>query len=224
MAKILVIEDERDLSGPIKDWLTNESHLVEIVDNGNLAVDYLRVNKYDVIVLDLMLPGMGGMEVCRWFREHAGITPILMLTAKSSIEDKEAGLDAGADDYLTKPFHLKELSARIRALLRRPAAVTGQIYQVHDLQLDSAKRLVTKQGKELHLLPKEYSMLEFLVRHAGQAFSAEALLERVWSSDSSAMPETVRTNIKTLRKKIDTPGRSSIIHTVHGIGYKIEAD
>jgi DNA-binding response OmpR family regulator len=223
MAKILVVEDEPDLAGPIRDWLSTENHLVEIVDNGNLAVDYLRVNKYDLIVLDLMLPGMGGMDVCRWFREHAGTTAILMLTAKGSIEDKEAGLDAGADDYLTKPFHLKELAARIRALLRRPAQVSRRSYQIGDLEIDTAKRLVRKQDREVHLLPKEYSLLEFLVRHAGQIFSAEALLERVWASDSSAMPETVRTNIKTLRKKIDTAGRASIISTVHGIGYKIEA-
>jgi len=224
MAKILVVEDERDLSEPIKEWLGREGHIVEVVDNGVLALDCLRVNKYDVVILDLMLPGVNGMEVCRRFRDKSGVTPILMLTAKAEIEDKEAGLDAGADDYLTKPFHLKELSARVRALLRRPQPVTGNVYTLDDLIIDTSRRLVTKQGRELHLLPKEYSLLEFLARHNRQIFSAEALLERVWNSEAAVMPETVRTHIKTLRRKIDTPDRPSIIQTVHGIGYKIEID
>lgn len=223
MAKILVVEDEHDLSGPIRDWLTRENHLVEVVDNGAVALDYLRVNKYDLVVLDLMLPVLSGMEVCRQFRDRGGTTPILMLTARSAVDEKEAGLDAGADDYLTKPFHLKELAARVRALLRRPTPLTGNVYKLADLVVDTAGRTVTKQGQEVHLVPKEYSLLEFLVRHAGQVFSADALLERVWESDSNAMPDTVRTHIKTLRKKIDSPDLESIIQTVHGVGYKIEA-
>ena len=125
MTKILVVEDEHDLSIPIRDWLSREQYLVELVDNGLEALERLKVYKFDAIVLDLMIPGVNGMEVCKRFREDGGVTPILMLTAKNSVEDKESGLDAGADDYLTKPFHLKELSARIRALLRRHTQATN---------------------------------------------------------------------------------------------------
>jgi len=223
MAKILVVEDEQDLSGPVRDWLGREHHLVEVVDNGPDALDRLRIYKYDVVILDLMLPGLSGMEVCRRFRSAGGTTPILMLTAKTTVEDKEAGLDAGADDYLTKPFHLKELSARVRALLRRPAPVSGNVLNVRSLVLDTSACRVTKDGHELHLLPKEFSLLEFLMRHPNQVFSADALLDRVWASDTSALPDTVRTHIKTLRKKIDDEDSPSFIRTIHGVGYKLEA-
>src|SRR5262249_28595125 len=134
------------------------------------------------------------------------------------------GLDAGADDYLTKPFHIKELAARVRALLRRPAAVTGEVMSAHGLTLDTSLRKVTKGGREIHLVPKEYQLLEFFLRHRNQLFSAEALLDRIWESGTEDSPDTVRTHIKTLRRKIDIPGLPSAIKTVHGAGYGIEAD
>ncbi len=223
MAKVLVVEDEHDLAGPIKDWLTREQHLVELADNGNDAIDKLNVYKFDLIVLDLMIPGISGMEVCRRFRSQGGLTPILMLTAKSAVEDKEAGLDAGADDYLTKPFHLKELSARVRALLRRHTQSTGTELKVAGLALDMLSRKVTLNGEEIHLVPREFSLLEFFMRHPNQVFSAEALLDRVWASDTLASPDTIRTYIKILRKKLGGEGKESLIRTVHGVGYKLES-
>lgn len=223
MAKILVVEDETDLAIPVRDWLTREQHLVELVDNGPEALDQLRIYKFDLIILDLMIPGINGMEVCKQFRQDGGSTPILMLTAKSGVEDKEAGLDAGADDYLTKPFHLKELSARVRALLRRHSQPNSRELKVGDLVMDTVARTVTKNGVEVHFVPKEFSLLEFLMRHPNQVFSAEALLDRVWASDTMASPDTIRTYIKLLRKGLGGDGKESYIRTVHGVGYKLES-
>jgi DNA-binding response OmpR family regulator len=172
-----------------------------------------------------MLPGMTGTAILKDFRSRGGASPVLMLTAKSSIEEKETGLDAGADDYLTKPFDARELLARIRALLRRPQAVSAaKEMHVGNLALDAKSARVYKDGQELKLLPKEFSLLELFMRYPDQVFSSEALLERVWSADSAASFDTVRTYIKTLRKKIDDPGAdSSLIRTVHGVGYCLDS-
>jgi len=223
MAKILIVEDELDLAEPIQESLERQHHVVEIVDNGPEALQCLKVYKYDLVILDWMLPGLSGKEIAAQYRSTGGITPIIMLTARSSIEDKEAGFDAGADDYLTKPFHLTELHARVRALLRRPHSMAAKVLEIGGLSLDPIARKVTRNGEEIHLLPKEFSLLEFLMRHPNQVFSAEALIDRVWESDTLALPDTIRTHIKTLRKKIDAAGKPSLIVTVHGIGYKLEA-
>jgi len=222
MAKILVVEDEQDLATLMRNWLEREHYLVEVVDDGLAALHQMRVSKFDLIILDLMLPGLNGMDVCRLFRQSHGTTPILMLTAKDSIEETEAGLDAGADDYLTKPFHFKVLAARLRALLRRGANATDYRLRVDDIVVDTSEYKVTKGGQEVHLLPKEFRLLEFLLRHRNQVFNAEELLTSVWESDSDALVDTVRGHIKRLRKKLDTPGRRSIISTVYGLGYKLE--
>jgi len=223
MAKILIVEDEVDLATPVCDWLTREQHIVELAETGIAALEHLRVYKFDLIILDLMIPGVNGMEVCKQFRQKGGTTPILMLTAKSAIEDKEAGLDAGADDYLTKPFHLKELSARVRALLRRQSKSNSPELKIGELVLDVVSRKVTFNDEEIHFVPREFSLLEFLMRHPDQVFSAEALLDRVWASDTMASPDTIRTYIKILRKKLDIDGKDSLIRTIHGVGYKIES-
>jgi two-component system phosphate regulon response regulator PhoB len=224
MGKILVVEDEADLAKLVRNWLERDKHLVEVIDNGLEALTHLQIDKFDVIILDLMLPEMSGMEVCRRYRQGKGKTPILMLTAKNSVEDKEAGLDAGADDYLTKPFNMKELAARVRALIRRASDHPNNMYTLRDIEIDASEYRVTKAGAEIHLLPKEFRLLEFLVRHPHQVFSAEDLLASVWESDTSALLDTVRGHIKRLRKKLDTPGETSIISTVYGIGYRIELD
>jgi len=223
MAKILLVEDEEDLSQLIGEWLKGEHHTVETVANGEDALDRLRFYKYDIVVLDWILPKATGLEVCKQYRSSGGTTPILLLTAKKHVDEKEAGLDAGADDYLTKPFEMKELSARIRALLRRPQAFSGSKLQVGDLSLEPNTFKVMRGTDEINLLPKEFALLEFLMRHPNQVFSAEALLDRVWSSDSEASPETIRTYIKRLRKKVDVEGKASILSTVHGVGYKLDA-
>lgn len=221
MAKILLVEDESDIADMVTAWLAREHHVVEVSTTGEDALDIIKVFPFDVLILDWVLPGISGVDVCRQYRNSGGRAPILMLTAKKDVDEKEAGLDAGADDYLTKPFELKELSARIRALLRRPTPFSGNILKVGCISLDTASHEVTRDGKLIELLPKEFALLAFFMRHPNQVFSADALLDRVWSSDSEASPETIRTYIKRLRKKIDVKGESSMVGTVHGVGYKL---
>jgi len=222
MAKILVVEDEADLAKLVSSWLSREHHLVEIAENGLTAINLLQTNKYDVVILDLMLPEIHGLQVLRQFRQSRQTTPVLILTASDTIDSKEQGLDSGADDYVTKPFNLKELSARVRALLRRGQANSDNKLTIRDIIVDTAEYRVTKNGTEIHLLPKEFRLLEFLLRHPHQVFSAEELLSHVWESDTPALLDTVRSHIKRLRKKLDSPGVKSIISTHYGIGYRIE--
>jgi DNA-binding response OmpR family regulator len=193
-----------------------------VIEDGEKAIQCLLMSKFDLVVLDLMLPGMPGMEVCRRYRASGGDAHILMLTAQSSLDAREAGLDIGADDYLAKPFELRELVARVRALLRRPAARVPDILSVGNLVVDLRQAKVFRNDTEIKLVPKEFDLLVFLLRHPGQCFSAEALLERVWISSSTALTETVRTHIKTLRKKIDLAGHPSVVQHIPGYGYKIE--
>jgi DNA-binding response OmpR family regulator len=223
MAKILIVEDDPHLSSLIRNLLVAERHTAETAVDGNDALEMLKMFKYDLVVLDWMLPGMTGNTICQKYRDRGGAAPILMLTSKSSIEEKEAGLDSGCDDYLTKPFDPRELLARIRALLRRPQAVnSSKDLAIGDLALDIKACKVFKGGVELKLLPKEFNLLELFMRYPNQVFSPEALLERVWTADSAASFDTVRTYIKTLRRKIDSPGSSSAIRTVHGVGYSLD--
>ena len=223
MSKILLVEDELDLSNQIKDWLVRDHHMVEAVGNGETACHLLRVSKYDLIILDWQLPGVSGLEICKKYRAFGGKSPVLMLTARSAVDDREAGLDAGADDYLCKPFHLKELSARVRALIRRSSGgQAANVLRLKEINLDPSARRVSKGANEIRLEPKEFALLEFLMRNRNVVFSADALLDRVWESDTSVSPDSVRTYIKALRKKLDINGEPSIITTVHGLGYRLE--
>lgn len=221
MAKILVVEDEEDVASVVREWLERDQHVVETVNNGEDALTSLRFSKYDLIILDLMLPRVHGMEICRNYRSSGGDAHVLMLTAQSSLDAREAGLDVGADDYLTKPFALRELVARVRALLRRPAARIAEVIEVGNLTVDPAQSKVFKEGIEVRLVPKEFDLLMFLVRHRGQCFTAESLLARVWPSSSTPLTETVRTHVKTLRKKLDSKGQPSVIMHIPGFGYKL---
>ncbi len=222
MAKILIVEDDKQLSALIVDWLIGEKHTPEPVYEGTEGLERLKFYKYDVVILDWELPGMSGPEICQQFREDGGRTPILMLTGKKEIEDKTTGLDAGSDDYLTKPFHMMELSARIRALLRRGSVdVSRTVLTAGHISLDPSSRKVLSNGEELTLQPKEYSLLEFLLRHPNQPFSAEAILDRVWPSESDASPDTVRLQIMRLRNKIDAEGKESMVRTIHRVGYML---
>jgi DNA-binding response OmpR family regulator len=223
MAKILLVEDEPDLAGTIKEWLADEYHLVEVAVNGEEALSKLDSADYDIILLDWMLPEKSGVDVCRVYRSRGGAAPVIMLTAKKSLLSKEIGLDSGADDYITKPFHLRELSARIRAFLRRPAVSPVSLMKIESLALDRVTLTVTKDDQPLHLLPKEFAVLEILMRNQGRTMKVEALLDQIWGTESEVAADTLRSNIKTLRRKIDNPGNPSLIVTVHGIGYRIEA-
>lgn len=224
MAKILVVEDEQSLLGEVVDWLKDQNHTVEGVTSGSDAMHLLTVCKYDAVVLDLELPGASGLQVLRQFRSTGGKTPVLILTGKAAVAEKEEGLDAGADDYLTKPFHLRELSARIRAIIRRAAGIPVNVLKLGNLLLEPDAYRVTAGGEELHLQPKEFALLEFFMRHPNHPFTGEALIERIWASDSEATPGTVKTLMYTLRKKISGKVSRLLIQTVHGIGYKLVAD
>ncbi|PZM85928.1 MAG: DNA-binding response regulator [Candidatus Melainabacteria bacterium] len=223
MAKIVVVEDDKDLVNLIKGILSVERHTIDSVHDGHQALAIIQMHPYDLVILDWMLPGRTGTEICKDYRARGGAAPILMLTAKSTIDDRAEGLDSGADDYLTKPFHPKEFTARVRALLRRPQAVMAKTMKAADIELDPSQIKVFKANKEIHLLPKEFALLELFLRYPTQVFSAEALLDRVWNTDSSASLDTVRTYIKTLRKKIDTDPKDSLIRTVHGVGYSLSS-
>ncbi len=222
MAKILLVEDDKDLLGMVRTMLQAEHHTVEALTDGSDAAQHLRIYPYDIIVLDWELPGASGIEILRQFRSGGGKTPIIMLTGRDKIDDKELGLEIGADDYLTKPFAMRELSARIKALLRRSPQVSDNILAAGDIELDPSKYRVTKNGNPLQLLPKEFAVLEFLLRHPNQVFTADALLDRVWKSDSEATAEALRTTMKRLRKKIENADGPQLIRTVHGVGYVLD--
>ncbi|HEY9773230.1 MAG TPA: response regulator transcription factor [Planktothrix sp.] len=222
MAKILLAEDDSQLSSLVEDWLKSEHHRVELVDNGLDAINLLQASRFDLLILDWNMPGRTGIEICNEYRKNGGTSPILMLTGKDKIEDKEQGLDAGADDYLTKPFHLRELSARVRALLRRPPDMATTVLDQGRLVLDVSACRLMKDGQQIELFPKELALLEFLMRHPNQVFSIEALQERVWSSDSEASPETVRVHIARLRSKIQDDGEKPLLRTIHRQGYMLD--
>ncbi len=224
MAKILIVEDDLQLSKLVRDWLKLERHEVEVVNDGQEGLNRLKAYEYDLIVLDLELPVIGGMEILREFRSTGKKTPVLILTGRSTVDDKEVGLDSGADDYLTKPFHAKELTARIRALMRRVSGQMGTVLKSGNIELDRAAFTVKRGGVEVKLVPKEFALLEFLMRNPGTVFPPDALLNRVWSNESDATVEALTTCIKRLRKKLDTEGQESIIRNVHGVGYGLRAD
>lgn len=223
MAKILVVEDDLDLRSIVEDWLKHEHHLIETATKGDEAMELITTYPYDLIILDWQLPVLDGIQILQKFRQGGGRTPVLMLTGQDKTNHIETGLDSGADDYLTKPFHMKELSARIRALLRRPQNVIENVLKCGDITLNPRTYSVTRGGADLKLLPKEFALLEFFMRHPNQVFSTEALLDRVWRSENDAAPETVRTCIKRLRKKIDLENEDSIIETLHSVGYRLHS-
>lgn len=221
MSKVLVVEDDRNLSLDIQQWLTAENYSVETVGDGQSALDLLKAYSYDAVILDWELPKLTGIEVLRALRQSDIVTPVLMLTGKAEIDNKETGLDTGADDYLTKPFQFRELSARLRSVLRRSVGLTENVLKAGELTLEPTIKRVTSKGEEIFLLPKEFSLLEFFMRHPNQYFNGEALLSRVWTSDSEATLNSVKTYIYMLRKKLSAAGHDSLIQTAHGLGYRL---
>jgi len=223
MARILVVDDDKSQLENVEDWLVHQHYVVETAESAEQAEALLQSYTYDLLILDWQMPLMSGVELLQRFRSSGGSTPVIMLTGKETLEDKEHGLDAGADDYLTKPFHLKELSARIRALLRRPEKPVGNVLRVADIEMDTVSFCTTRAGKSIDLLPKEYALLQFLMKHPNEIFDAETILDRVWNSEQQVGPETVKTTIMRLRKKIDEDRQESIIKSMRGMGYKIES-
>lgn len=223
MAKILIVDDDITLCASLREWLEEASLMVEVVHGGADAVDYLRTFNYDVVILDWELPQLNGVDICKKFRSAGGQTPILMLTGKGAIEAKQLGFDAGADDYLTKPFHSKELVSRVKALLRRPPQLTGPLISVGTIVLNINTRSLSRDGFNVALQPMEFELLEFLMRHPDQVFTTEAIIHRCWNADADVSFDAIYSCIKRLRKKVDVKGEPSLITTVHGSGYRLNS-
>jgi DNA-binding response OmpR family regulator len=221
--RILVVEDEHRIAGNIKKGLEQERYAVDVAYDGTSGFDMADSEEYDLLILDLMLPGMDGLSITKKLREKNNHTPILVLTAKGQIQDKVEGLDSGADDYLTKPFSFEELLARIRALARRPAVTLSTALTVGDLQLDPVSFEVKRGEHNIPLSSKEFSLLEYLMRHQGQIVTKEQIINHVWDYDADVLPNTVEVYIRNLRNKIDLPYKNSeqLIKTVRGFGYRI---
>ena len=220
--RVLLIEDDVTIARLLKEGLEDESYAVDVANDGSEGYRTAVADDYDVIILDIMLPGMNGYEVCRALRNDGNKTPILMLTARDTERDIVEGLDTGADDYLAKPFSFDVLLARIRALLRRPNEKLEEILQVGDLKLDPSSKKVTRASQEINLTAKEYGVLEYLMRNKGKVLSKEQIISHVWDFDADVLPNNVELFIMFLRRKIDKPFKSKLIHTVSGFGYKLE--
>lgn len=222
--RILLIEDEKKLATALKEGFEQEGWAVDWAADGEEGLDLALSEDYDVLVLDLLLPKIDGREICRRFRKKNTDTPILMLTALADVSDRVEGLNAGADDYLAKPFAFAELLARIRALYRRRSPQSAIILQVGDLKLDSVNFLVTRAGQKISLSKKEFALLEFLMRHRGQVVGKEKIMEHLWDFAADILPNTLEATVANLRKKIDKPFSKKLIQTVRGFGYKITTD
>ncbi|PIQ72750.1 DNA-binding response regulator [Candidatus Roizmanbacteria bacterium CG_4_10_14_0_2_um_filter_36_35] len=222
--RILIIEDEHRIANSIKKGLEQENYAVDIAYDGNDGFDLAATEEYDVIILDLMLPGMDGTDICQSLRKNKVHTPILILTAKGQIQDKIKGLDNGADDYLTKPFSFEELLARIRALTRRPKTTLGEVLTVSDLIFNPKTFEVKRFGKLIKLSNKEFSLLEYLMRNKARILTKDQIIGHVWDYDADILPNTVEVYIRNLRNKIDLPFKKKkpLIITIRGFGYKIE--
>ena len=221
--RVLVVEDEPKIADFIRKGLTEQGYAVDVAYEGEEALDWPSVADFDIIVLDVMLPGRGGIEVCRTLRQRGVGTPVLMLTAKDAVEDRVQGLDSGADDYLVKPFAFSELLARLRALARRQPAVLGSSLEVGDIVLDTATREVSREGARVELTTKEYVILEYLMRHPNQVLTRTMIAEHVWNYDFGSASNVIDVHIRNLRRKIDDPFPTKLIQTVRGAGYRISA-
>jgi DNA-binding response OmpR family regulator len=221
VTKVLVVEDDLELANMVTEWLTLDGHEIELVHDGIKAMDRLRGQRFDLVVLDWALPGLTGIEILKELRAQKDPVTILMLTGRDADRDKETGLDTGADDYLTKPFDGRELKARVRALLRRPAVLASEPLRCGDIVLDPTTFAVTKGAARIELVRREFNLLEFLMRNPARVVGATELLSAVWSDDTAASEKAVVTCVKRIRQKLDTGGQPSIILTVHGVGYKL---
>jgi two-component system copper resistance phosphate regulon response regulator CusR len=222
--RILVVEDEPKVASFIRRALEEESYAVDATDNGNEALDMAKTESYDLVILDLMLPGLPGLEVLRRIRAARNKVPVLILTARSEVDQKVTGLDAGADDYLTKPFSIDELLARVRALLRRGIGDPTGLLQIDDLVLNPATREVTRGGQRIDLTSKEYALLEYFMRNAGRVLTRPMISEHVWNLDFDTFTNVIDVYVNYLRNKIDRGRERKLIHTVRGSGYVMKVD
>lgn len=229
--RILLVDDEVELTDPLSRVLNREGYSVDVAYDGAIGSQLATQGGYDLLILDWMLPQQTGLEICQQLRRSGQSTPVLFLTAKDTVNDRVQGLDAGADDYLVKPFELRELLARVRALLRRSttdavtSATVGAIHeslvlQVADLELDCENQLAYRQGRMIELSEKESQLLEYFVRHAGQLLSHTQIHQHLWKDDDPPSSNVLAALIRLLRRKIETPGETPLIHTVYGRGYR----
>ena len=218
--RILVIEDDRKVANFVQSGLEQEGYAVDVLHDGGSAGEQARSVDYDAVVLDLMLPGRSGFQVLRDIRARKPSLPVLILTAKDGVDDRVAGLDSGADDYMVKPFALAELSARLRAVLRR-GTPRENVLRVADLELDTLTRAVRRAGRRIDLKPKEYSLLEYLMRNSGRPITKSLIIEHVWDIHFDSVSNVVEVHVNSLRNKVDRGFDAPLIHTVRGVGYML---
>lgn len=219
--RVLLVEDENNVAAFIKKGLEEEFYTVDVAEDGDEGLLKALSSDYDLMIFDIMLPGMNGIELCRKLRERGVKKPVLMLTAIDSVQSKVEGLESGADDYLTKPFAFSELLARLKALLRRSADSSSDL-MIEDLKMDLLSRRVFREGKEITLTPKEFAMLEYLLRNKGRVLSRTQIIENVWGYNFDPSTNIVDVHVKFLREKIDKGYGKALIHTVRGVGYMIK--
>lgn len=223
--RILLVEDDERIADALAEDLIDQHYVVEVIGDGEMAWECIESFTYDLILLDVMLPKMDGIALCRKLRSAGYTTPVLMLTARDTVSDRVVGLDAGADDYLVKPFHLQELSARIRALLRRGDSMLPPVLEWQGIQLDPNLCEVTYNGELLPLSPKEYSLLELFLRNERRVFSRSQIIDQLWSFESTPGEATVKAHIRGLRQKLKSAGAPvDLIETVYGLGYRLKQD
>lgn len=222
-AKILIIEDDEAIASFLQRGLTYEGYQVEIARDGQSGLILTKKESPDLIVLDWMLPGLDGLEVCRRIRQGGG-APILMLTAKDSVTDRVQGLDAGADDYMIKPFNLDEFMARVRALLRRTQISIPDVYEFDDLTLDTGTRQATRKNRVIDLTAKEYELLELFLRHPHQVLTREMIYENIWGYDFGGESNIIEVYVRYLRQKLEQDGGGRLIHTIRGMGYALREE
>lgn len=222
--RVLIVEDERKIARSIKKALEQESFAVDVCYDGTSAAQLLQEEPYDVAIIDRMIPGeYNGIDIIKMMRDGSNFTPVIILSALKSTEDKTAGLYAGADDYLVKPFAIEELIARVRSLLRRPSTQHSSLLTCADLTVNTTTREVSRGGKRIDLTMKEYAILEFMIRNVDSSLSKDVIIEHAWDSEADVQPNTVEVYMKYLRNKIDKPFSTHLIHTAYGIGYRLGA-
>lgn len=222
--RVLVVEDEPGIALFVRQGLSEAGYAVDVAGDGEEGLDYALAAEYDAIILDILLPRMDGLDVLRQVRDRGVMTPVLLLTARDAVEDRVQGLDAGADDYLVKPFAFSELLARIRALLRRPPLQAGAVLRVGDLEMDVARHEARRAQRVVELSPREFALLEYLMRHPAQVLSRTQIIEHVWNFDFSYESNVVDVYIGYLRRKLNRGSDTPLIQTVRGVGYRLSAE